>query len=374
MNHKITSLLVCRTSVFLIMFLLLSFTMRSQPSGSKAGAFTVDITPGSPVVMSGYSSRDQPFEGIHDKIYARAIVFDNGITKACIIQADLIGFSHDFSDEISNDIMKKTGIPAENILLVAAHNHGGPSTRVYGTNASKELDKYIVQLKKDLVRAAVEADNNKVDAVFGFGRGTCTMNINRRARQANGAIWLGRNPDGPCDTDVDVFKISSLQNTTRALLVNWPCHATTGGQNNRQITGDWPGAAARFVTNELGQNITVAVTAGASADINPIYGPNDKFGDIEAIGMLLGEEIVRVSENIEVSLSDELAVVRRELMVPGKERSASRGPNEEINPAGEERLTLTVLKVGKSVFVGISGELMTEIGMKIKELSPLKTQ
>jgi hypothetical protein len=60
-------------------------------------------------------------------IWARTFVFDDGKTKACVIQADLIGFSFEFVDEIANEIEKKTSIPKENVLLIAAHNHGAPS-------------------------------------------------------------------------------------------------------------------------------------------------------------------------------------------------------------------------------------------------------
>lgn len=71
------------------------------------------------------------------------------------------------------------------------------------------------------------------------------------------------------------------------------------GQDNYHITGDWPWTAARFVEKTVGENVIVPVTTGASADINPIYRPNDKFGDIEAVGMLLGEELVRIARTIE---------------------------------------------------------------------------
>ena len=45
------------------------------------------------------------------------------------------------------------------------------------------------------------------------------------------------------------------------------------GQDNYLITGDWPQSAARYIKDSAGKNIVVAVTAGASANINPIYGP-----------------------------------------------------------------------------------------------------
>jgi hypothetical protein len=110
--------------------------------------------------------------------------------------------------------------------------------------------------------------------------------------------------------------------------------------------------------------------AGASADINPIYGPGNDFNDINAIGLVLGEEIVSVAKQIDSHASGTVTVLRRDIDVPGKERSASRLPNEDIVPGQPAKLRFSVVKIGPIVFAGISGELMTSIGMRIKAQSP----
>ena len=360
----------------LCLFIIASVKATAQQTGLvtlKAGAAAVDITPAEAVPMSGYAGREGATGEVHDQIFARAIVFDDGTQKACLIQADLIGFGHDFADEITGRITDKTGIPANNIMLIAAHNHGGPSTRVYGEGKdNKALDKYIKELKNKLVDVAITANKTPEVVETGFGLGRCTMNINRRARQANGDIWLGRNPDGPCDRDVAIMRIDKANGDPAALFVNWPCHATTGGQENLKITGDWPGATARHVQKHYGENVPVAVTAGASADINPIYGPNNRFGDIDAIGLILGEEIVSVTEAIKTTPATGIKAVRRNIIVPGKKRSASRKAGETIEPGEDEEIRLSVIKIGNIVFAGISGELMTEIGMEVKNNSPFR--
>lgn len=362
-----------------ILLIALSLLLLAFPSadgqnnpGLQIGAASVNITPQQPVPMSGYAGREQPSKGVHDDIFAHAVVWDDGKNKASLIQADLIGFSFDFVDEITLEIEKKTGIQRKNILVTAVHNHGGPSTQAYGETATEILSAYIKELKQKLVAVTVEAYNKRAPALMGFGKGTCTMNINRRARHGEGGIWLGRNPDGPCDRDVDVTRIDNAHNESLALLVNWPCHATVNGQENSLITGDWPGATARYVDKNFSAGIPVVITAGASGDINPIYGPNNKFNDIEAIGLVLGEEIVRVANGVTMQHPMSVQVIQRELEVPGKERSASRMPGEKVVAGKPVKLRFSVLKIGAIVYVGISGELMTEIGMKIKAASPFK--
>ena len=76
----------------------------------SAGTAKVNITPALPIPMSGYRSRTKPFEGIHDSIYARAIVFSDGENKAALISAEIIGFSNSFCEETSSLIEQEVGI------------------------------------------------------------------------------------------------------------------------------------------------------------------------------------------------------------------------------------------------------------------------
>ena len=181
---------------------------------------------------------------------------------------------------------------------------------------------------------------------------------------------MGRNPDGPCDHEVAMIRVDDLLNNPISAFLNWPCHATVSGQDNTQITGDWPGAAARHFTRTT--NTMLMVTAGASADINPIYGPNSKFNDIEAIGQLVGQEAIDVFATIETEIPDQIRMIQSEVPAAGKKRSDSRMPNVSLVKAEDQIIRLSGLKIGSIVLAAISGELMTEIGMQIKEFSPFK--
>lgn len=356
-----------RASVIFFLTLLIHGSLHAQTL--LAGASTISITPVTAVPMSGYADREQPSKGVHDELFARAFVFDDGKTKACLIQADLIGFSFQFADKLFLEIETRTGIPSSNCMLVAVHNHSGPSTGVYGEATTENLKAYLSDLREKLATAAADAFTKRVPAYLGVRKGKCTMNINRRAKMGDGNIWLGRNPDGPCDHDVAVVRINNANNEPIGMIVNWPCHATVGGQENSLISADWPGATATYVKKHF-KNTTIGITAGASADINPIYGPNNSFEDMDAIGLLLGEEVVKNAENAAVQPAGTITVARREVNVPGKEPGASRKAGEKIVKGPPVKIRFSILKIGSVVFAGISGELMTSIGMKIKDESP----
>jgi neutral ceramidase len=341
----------------------------NQKSLYKIGVSQVKITPETPTLMSGYSSRKTPFTGVHDDIFASALFFSGETSKALIITSDLIGFPSAFVDDLKKTISSKIGVPADNIMITAVHNHGGPVTKTYESNTPQSVDDYIKVLREKLINLSAEAAKNPVPFRMGIGKSSCNMNINRRASFANGSVGLGRNPDGPCDHDLVVARFENLNGKLLALLVNWPCHGTASSEENFKITGDWPGAASRYIKNHTDKEVIVAITAGASADINPLY-ESDYFKEIEAIGFHAGVAACKALEGIKTYPVKTLQVTNAVLSMPGKKSGKDDFPPASFESAPPVELRLTAMKIGDLVISGVSGELMTEIGMAVKKQSP----
>jgi neutral ceramidase len=363
------------TEIIIILIILIpGFSFGQSSSSGKAavklGVSQINITPLEPVMMSGYDARKTPSTGVHDDLYASALCFSDGATRILLITTDLIGFRSGIADDMKQMISSGTGIPPENIMITAVHNHGGPSVKTYESSLPEANESYMELLYEKLLQLAVEASENLVPFQMGIGKSSCDMNINRRAEFADGAIWLGRNPGGPCDHELDVVQLKDLNNNTLAVLLNWPCHATANGQENYRITGDWPGAAARYIKKELGNETVVAITVGASADINPIYGPGNNFNEIEAIGYHVGKNAAKTFAGTETFPVNSLEIQNVTLTLPGKMAGKDHFPPTSYEKGPDVEIRLTVLKVGELIICGISGELMTEIGMEIKKLSP----
>jgi neutral ceramidase len=342
----------------------------AKPPAVTLGVAQVDITPAKPVLMSGYEARKTPFTGVHDPLFASALYFSGDGTAVLLITADVIGFRADFVDDLKAKISSSTGIPTGNIMLTAVHNHGGLAIKADEDEVPGPNEEYIKVLKGKLVALSVEASKNGVPFRMGIGKGTCNMNINRRAVFADGGVWLGRNPDRPCDHEVGVVKFEDMSGATLAVLLNWPCHGTTSGQDNYQITGDWPGAAARTLKKQAGKDVVVAVTAGASADINPLYGPGNDFDEIEAVGFHVGAEAWKMLARIDTYPIHSLKAANAAMTFPGKKPCPDRFPRVSYESGPDVEVRLAALKIGDLVLCGVSGELMNEIGMEVKKRSP----
>jgi hypothetical protein len=347
-------------------------------SNLKVGTCKVLITPKTPIPMAGFAGRKGPFKGVHDDLYARVIVFSDGVNKAATITAELVGIPNAIWDDVTTRIEKETGIKKDFILLSAIHTHSGPVTSAGGENAA-EVTAYLEELKAKLVAATKEAMSKLVDAQIGAGKGECKMNVNRRAMDGHGKVQLGVNPYAPCDHEVGVIRIDDASGKNLALYMNWPCHAVVLGPRNYLITSDWPGAAAKFTETALGTDVVAPVIIGASGDINPVYGPHLDFVDNkdyafgkDAIGEDLSNVSLQVMKGIKTSSTATISAVQREISLPAKPRDSSRPLQPGQKDDGMAKIRLSALKIGNIVLTGVSGEVFNQISVQMRNRSPYK--
>jgi len=324
-----------------------------------AGTAKVDITPGS-----------IPDSLIHDHQFIRVLAFSDGENKALLIAHETMFTREHLWEEITERIREETGIPPEYVILSAIHTHSGAPP---GDDFNDKL--------MDCVKEVLA---NLEPAKIGAGKGECLMNINRRARAASGGIFLGMNPYGPCDHNVDVLRVDDEHGEPISIMVNWACHAVVNWPRPRLYSGDWPGAAAKFIERKFQNGLTACITIGASGDINPIYEKpwpyefdKEKRGErgftidgCAATAMYLGKEAIKVAGNTKTYSTGKISAIQRLLVLPGKKRFESRMPNQEIIRGDDLQIRLSAIKIGHIVLTGWGGEIMTEIGMHLKEKSP----
>lgn len=363
----------------------------------------MDITPvpGAALPMSGYGNRTQGFQRIHDHIYVRAIVLSDGSSQAALIAWELIAVPTQVWAELSQRITKELGIPAENLLLAAVHDHGAPSlTGLDEGPPSSGTIAYTAKVEKDAFEAVRQAKANLQPAQFGFGTGNAYVNINRREFFPQmGWWWLGYNAEGPSDKTLAVLKFSDLSGKPIALFINYPVHAVVMGPDNLALTGDLAGATSRYVEDyyrgrvatrddagwELDSGPEVKVdgdgpvavwTSGAAGDQNPIaMDRGEDFTMVEGLGRILGEESVRVANSI-VAMSSQASLkgAQRVITCPGRRVTPGPLPRREyaFEDADPVDIRLSLLQVNEVALAGVSGEVFTHIYQRLKQQSPFQ--
>ena len=201
----------------------------------RAGAAKVDITP---------SAGELPKNnlGILDRLYARAIVLENGTTSAALITVDAGAIPDALWQTVSGQIEKELGIPP------AAGPPDGHSHAQRRRTARVKL-----QSKDRGVGSAREAEADARSYRVWHGRLVHQRQPSNR-RSEDGAVVGGANYDGPSDKTVAVLKFEGLDGSPIAVYYNYAVHAVLAGQLD-QISGDIPGAASRYVEDSFDDRI-----------------------------------------------------------------------------------------------------------------------
>ena len=215
----------------------------------KAGTGKVDITPPVGVELAGLSCREGPSQGIDDRLYARALVLDDGIEKAVLITSDLLNVDRSLVEEVRQRIAKEQRIKDKNIAIAATHTHGGPTAfHLYG--CGQVDDRWLAELKQKMVHVVGTAVEDLQDARIGAGKGMLgEICVNRRKVGDDGVAMFCHNPDGVVDPEVGVVRVDGGDGKSMAALCNFSCHPAVGlgGECLYQISASFPGCAMRIL-------------------------------------------------------------------------------------------------------------------------------
>ena len=350
----------------------------AQAGTLRAGAFEVDITPApdAALPLSGYGSRTEGFKGIHDDLHVRAIVLEDGATQAAVIGCEVIGISAALWEKIAGRVTAETKIPRDNIMLASVHTHAAPAIGTYNEpaegEAARKRAEYVQRLEDAVLTAVRRAQASLEPARVGFGTGKANVNTNRRARDGSGGWMLGNNPDDVSDKTVAVIKFETLSGQPLAILSNYAVHGTVLGAGNLQISADLPGATSRLVETHYSDRVVSPWTSGAAGDQDPIYRVGTDFKNVAALGQLLGEEVIRVADSIRTSTRARIRGMQKVVTCPGKRTVQSPAPHQEYKAEDAEPvpIRLSLLVINDIAIAGVSGEVLTNIGLRLKAESP----
>jgi len=348
----------------------------------RASATRVDITPAAPQWLLGYDPRKST--GVHDRIYHRVIALDDGRTQFYLVSSDLCLFSPELYDQVAAALEKATGIERKQFWWSVTHTHSAPEVGPPGVykallkgRSNHEWDReYTEQISTSLVKAVEQARAALEPARLRTGLGMSFANINRRARDVDGKISLGLNPDGPVDRQVGLIRLERPDGSLIALAANYAIHGTVLSGSNTAISGDAPGAVTEYLEKALGA--PVLFLNGAAGNAAPIYSvyPTPAAGHLSEFRVLLGDRILQANQllakgSAEVALHlDELTVETP--LKPGLEWPPELARYARIEDSGRVlvRLPLRVLRLNDTAIWSLPVELFSEISIDVRNRSP----
>ena len=215
-----------------------------------AGLARVAITPdhlGFPLM--GYGNRKSNSTGIHDPIWARALVLRNGDQAWAMCSLDLCYVDADMVAEIRRRVAAQTALEPAAVLICTTHTHSGPNA-----NDAGNWDRPFADLVAEAIVTAWEgAQPAHIAHGAGFLYG---YSINRR--------WFDR----PVDPGVGVLRIDDIEGKLLGVAVNFGLHPVVLGYDNYLVSADYVGYATADVEEAL--DAICLFTNGGCGDINPL--------------------------------------------------------------------------------------------------------
>jgi neutral ceramidase len=260
--------------LFIAIFILIAG--RTYAGEIRVGIARKIITPQtSPIFLTGFANREKPATGVLHDLWAKAIVLEESPqSRVIIVTTDILGLSHEISENVSNQIIKKYRITRSQLLLNSSHTHSGPMIwpalsviAEYSPEEQQVVSKYSQKLTEDLVTVIDMAIGNIRPMQVSSGHGSVNFAMNRRQFTDKGVI-NGINPNGPVDHDVPVLKVASADGIIQAVLFGYACHNTTIGGDNYLINGDYAGFA-QIELEKAYKGATAMFLMGCAGDQNP---------------------------------------------------------------------------------------------------------
>ena len=254
--------------------------------------------------------------GVHDDLYARALVLDDGRREIAILSLDLIGMSFEFADEIRRAITASTGITTA--LVHCTHNHSSPFTIPWSVLGPRWLSGPGKAWRDDLapkLAALVGLTKSKKErVVFRAGRAPVQLGTNRRLMSAQGVV-MKPNPAGPVVPWVDVLCVDRLDASPVAVLFSHAAHPVIIHGSSRLISAEFPGFAARKLKDRIGGNVITMFGQAFAGNVNgdPLRGGIDAA---QHAGEVLAEATFQAMCNSEAVPSDEIHITTAHLGLP----------------------------------------------------------
>ncbi|MBI4559008.1 MAG: neutral/alkaline non-lysosomal ceramidase N-terminal domain-containing protein [Candidatus Hydrogenedentes bacterium] len=211
--------------------------LRSTPGALqfRVGAASAPVTPPVGTFLAGYDSNRRS-TGVHDDLYAKAVVFDDGTSPVAVVVVDCVGLQYPTVNAMRALAASKTTevtLPAERIIITSTHTHCGPDViGLWGPDSAQSgydtayMDQLVQTTADQVARAAANLQPARI---------VCAET------QCSGWAVNDSEP-GEVDHTVSVLQCLDQNGKSIATLTNFACHPTVLDGDTTVASSDWVGA------------------------------------------------------------------------------------------------------------------------------------
>ncbi len=346
-----------------------------------AGVARIDLTPPASMkaTLGGYGARmNKPATGVHDRIFAKALVLSDGTKRFALVTADALGFPPPIKPAVLK-ALGEAGWDKQQVLFLPSHSHTSiDMTALNPKNVLKIpqlglFHKEVYDLTVGNLAKVIAQGSEKLEPVT---VGTTSIRLtgwNRNRRKDNKTT----------DEELTITRIDKADGKPLAVLVNWAAHPTFMGSRDMMFSGGWPGHLQRTLEALIGQGVTVMYYNGAQGDQSPVArrdSGKSNWEKAEHYGRELALVVWRAWGKIKTARSPVLAYHLERVKLPKSTYHPSfmetGGSEYGLSPEVMDTILMVLvprwtavglLRLGDLAIVGIPGEMSAELGLSVKK-------
>ncbi|MFN7628724.1 MAG: hypothetical protein ACK5PZ_18010, partial [Pirellula sp.] len=300
---------ICSSKNLLLFVLTVSFAAGNISSAYseqlKVGAASRVITPDPLLPVSGGMGPTRPATKKLGELTVRAVVLEQGATKAAIVSVDALGFPGVLVQRVAK---KVKDIPLPNIVVGATHTHSGPDFYAFPdgkgghTGDLKYIDRVCELMAEAINEAAAKTQTSNVRVATGKVEGQVAYNYY--------AIEL-------YDPRAGILQFTNSEGKTIATLVNYAIHPEVLGNEVGALSPDLIGPLCDRIESKVGgmaifmNGAQGGMITADNRDLSKIADPlagrwvdKREWSECLRIGEKLADEALRI-----ISTADSMAEV-----------------------------------------------------------------
>lgn len=281
----------------------------------NVGIGQADITPPIGAPSAGCFEREGGMKGIHDPLLAIAMVIDNGEKLVAFCSVDHMGFLHEMTEEVKQQVHSHPALSKCEIYIGSSHTHSGGGGYLNLGNLGElfagPYDAKLVKIYIDgAANAIIQACKSLQPAKIGIGYGQV------KGLTTYGGVWP-KELDPP--TDLTVVKATKLDGSPLAVFFNYSLYPDVlvyasdevplaDNETMMVFSADVVGYTRNHIKALIGSDITPVFFNGAKGELLvKILFPNDRFKSCNVIGKTLAEGVshvwnsTKVKDKLEIS-------------------------------------------------------------------------
>jgi len=328
----------------------------------QAGFGKAMITPEMKVWMAGFDPGQRRSVGVHDDLYARALVLEQGEEKLALVSLDLIGLNR---EDIENYKALVPGFRPDQILVACTHTHSGPDTMgVWGLipfSAGNNPD-YMKKIGQGITEAIQDAE-----------AGLKPASMFTAVYQMNPNLMFNKRDPLDKDDTMGILVFKDQAGAIIATLINLTGHPEVEWETNHKISADYPGVVYRLVEKKYGGGAIFfnGPLGGLVSPNLPVPEADHSWEELEDFGQKVVAEVDRgmglLVREQSPSIKHRLSLIQAPVINKIYTLGVEFGMFERNVYPGPSLLTeVSLIELGSAQIVTFPGEAYPKQGLKIR--------